>query len=84
MKRKNTLRRLFNIQGGLCAYCEIPMDINTCNKPNSPTVDHIIPKSKGGTCDPFNLVCACRACNNAKGDLPLVVFIGLKRKVMIS
>ena len=84
MKRKRILRELFNIQGGLCAYCEKPMDINRCNTPNSPTIDHVIPRAAGGCDSAFNLVCACRACNNAKGDKPLVVFIAQKRKVMIG
>jgi hypothetical protein len=32
------------------------------------TVDHIRPKSKGGTNDWENLVTACERCNNMKGD----------------
>ena len=77
MKRKPALRRLFNIQGGLCAYCKTPMDIHTCNKPDSATLDHILPKSKYKSLsrDDFNLVCACNSCNQKKADMPLAVFI---------
>ncbi|MBN1294648.1 MAG: HNH endonuclease [Candidatus Latescibacteria bacterium] len=32
------------------------------------TVDHVIPKSLGGSDTWENLVCACSACNNRKGD----------------
>lgn len=32
------------------------------------TVDHIIPKSKGGKATLKNLVCACFECNNSKGN----------------
>ena len=32
------------------------------------TVDHIHPKSKGGTDDMENLRVICHACNNAKAD----------------
>lgn len=32
------------------------------------TVDHIIPKAKGGLDTWENLVCACTVCNNKKGD----------------
>jgi len=32
------------------------------------TVDHIVPKSQGGRDTWENLVCACPACNNRKGD----------------
>jgi 5-methylcytosine-specific restriction endonuclease McrA len=40
----------------MCAYCGRKAD----------TVDHIIPKSKGGTEDPSNLVACCKRCNNRK------------------
>lgn len=32
------------------------------------TVDHIVPKSKGGTWEYNNLITACRACNYEKGS----------------
>ncbi len=41
-----------------CAYCG-----NAAN-----TVDHIIPRSKGGTDHPDNLVAACSQCNYSKHD----------------
>lgn len=80
MKRKNTLRKLFNLQGGVCAYCGIDMDIDRCNTPDAATIDHIFPKSKYKdlASDEFNMVCVCRQCNNEKADMPLAVFIGLK------
>ena len=31
------------------------------------TVDHIVPRSLGGTDQPFNLQCLCNACNASKG-----------------
>ncbi len=56
LTRKNILRR----DGYKCSYCgrgDIAL-----------TIDHIIPKSKGGTDSWENLVCACTICNNRKGD----------------
>lgn len=35
------------------------------------SIDHVVPVSKGGTNDPFNLVPACRSCNSSKGDKQL-------------
>jgi len=40
-----------------CHYCGGPAD----------TVDHVIPKSQGGSDDAGNLVAACTSCNSAKG-----------------
>ncbi len=56
LSRKNIIRR----DGHKCAYCgrsDIPL-----------TVDHIIPRAKGGEDVWDNLVCACFRCNNKKGD----------------
>jgi hypothetical protein len=36
--------------------------------PRSATVDHIIPKSRGGNSLPINTVGCCRKCNNEKGN----------------
>ncbi len=36
-----------------------------------PTMDHIIPKSKGGKTDWHNVVTACSPCNNKKGNRTL-------------
>jgi hypothetical protein len=51
-----------------CAYCP-------CDEPAKMTVDHIFPRSKGGTNDLANLTTACRACNNAKGDMAVEEFL---------
>jgi len=56
LSRKNILRRDHH----KCQYC---------NKSDLPlTIDHIIPKSKGGDDSWENLVAACVKCNNKKGD----------------
>ena len=54
--RKNILKR----DNHTCQYCSIssvPM-----------TVDHIIPKQKGGEDTWYNLVAACVSCNTKKGS----------------
>jgi 5-methylcytosine-specific restriction endonuclease McrA len=53
-----------------CVYCAAGLT------PETATLDHVHPASRGGTNDPGNLVAACRSCNQLKGDLlPLEFFI---------
>ncbi len=56
LSRKNILRR----DGYRCQYCK-RSDLTL-------TLDHVIPKSKGGDDSWENLVAACVKCNNKKGD----------------
>jgi 5-methylcytosine-specific restriction endonuclease McrA len=51
-------RLLANIFGP-CVYC---------GTWEAGQIDHVIPKVRGGTDDPRNLVSACRPCNYSKGD----------------
>jgi hypothetical protein len=39
-----------------------------CGRTGNLTIDHIIPRSKGGTNKRSNLQALCRACNEAKAD----------------
>jgi 5-methylcytosine-specific restriction endonuclease McrA len=41
-----------------CYYCGSPAN----------TADHLVPLSKGGTHDEYNLVACCHACNSGKRD----------------
>ncbi len=54
---------------------------NTCyycgSKGN--TIDHVIPRSKGGKTTFNNLVCACEQCNTEKGDFRLDYFLSIKK-----
>ncbi len=53
---------LFGRQEGICNGCKIPFLY-----PNL-TIDHVIPKSRGGTDHLENLQLLCGACNSIKGD----------------
>jgi len=64
MSRHNIFRR----DGGKCQYCGTTKDL---------TLDHVIPKSKGGKSTWTNLVTACKKCNSLKGDYSLEK-IGMK------
>ena len=52
--------------GHKCVYCGSTENL---------TVDHIRPKSKGGTDTADNLATACRPCNQAKGSMHVDVFL---------
>ena len=65
--RRGVLQR----DGYHCIYCGIepgqPQRGQVLGKRNF-TVDHIIPRSRGGKNSWVNTACACPACNNRKGD----------------
>ncbi|PRZ41212.1 HNH endonuclease [Antricoccus suffuscus] len=54
VSRKGVLRR----DGHRCAYCGRQAN----------TIDHVVPRSRGGAMSWKNLVAACRTCNGAKGN----------------
>lgn len=55
LSRKNVMRR----DGHTCQYCGSKTGL---------TIDHIIPKSRGGQDSWENLTTACKTCNNVKGN----------------
>lgn len=55
LSRQNVFKR----DGNQCVYCSSHKEL---------TVDHVVPKSRGGQTSWTNLVTACRKCNSRKGD----------------
>ena len=55
---------LYGKQEGNCAGCRVHFHYRNL------TVDHIIPRTKGGTDHPDNLQLLCGACNSMKGTKP--------------
>ena len=58
LSRKNILLRDHNT----CQYC------GKVFNPSELTLDHVIPKSRGGSSNWDNLVACCKKCNNRKGN----------------
>ena len=54
-KWRKSIKEKWNYQ---CAYCGSEEDL---------TLDHITPRSKGGSNRATNVLCACKQCNNSKG-----------------
>jgi 5-methylcytosine-specific restriction endonuclease McrA len=56
--RKNIFKR----DNYVCQYCEIKLDTETA------TVDHVLPRCRGGKHEWNNVVTCCLKCNRKKGD----------------
>ncbi len=54
-------RAIFARDGGRCVYCGA----------NATSIDHVIPRSRGGAHNWDNVVSACHRCNHVKADKPL-------------
>ncbi len=56
---------------GLCAYCGSAAGLS---------VDHLLPRSRGGPDAADNAVLACRNCNSSKGDRGIYEWFGLEMR----
>lgn len=60
-------RELLWLEGGKkCHWCGCATYLKNDNAWDKATVDHVIPRYKGGSNDPDNLVSACNRCNNRR------------------
>ena len=76
-KRTDQFETLWERQDGLCALCGEAMPRHRFEVPHAriwaklrPTIDHIQPRSKGGSDTPDNLQLAHALCNKRKGNAP--------------
>lgn len=52
-----------------CSICHDPVDMTaTAPDPMRPSVDHVVPRARGGSNDPSNLALAHLSCNQIKSD----------------
>ena len=74
MARRNTIDRLRERDGSLCHLCLHPLWFD-CPKRKlddlAPSIDHILPKSMGGTNTLKNLKLAHRVCNGGRKNIPV-------------
>ena len=67
-----TRNNVFKRDGFECQYCGSERDL---------TLDHVMPRSRGGTSNWRNLVTACKPCNARKGDFtPNEAGLDLRKK----
>lgn len=71
----NDLQSIWERQGGLCGLIGRPLDFETAE------LDHIIPRSRGGSNDIGNLRWACEEANRAKGSMTDEEFLRLCNQV---
>lgn len=69
-KYKLSAREIARRDGTDCGICGLPVDmeLGRADGLDCPSVDHIMPRSKGGEHDPENLQLAHLRCNMAKSD----------------
>ena len=63
--RRKFRQSIFESWEWKCAYCEKDLDLK------SATIDHIVPKFKGGHNVKSNMICSCSKCNRSKGSVLL-------------
>ena len=78
MSYRQHIDTLIRLQNGRCRYCGTAMR-GKPNSPTEPTVDHIVPQSRGGSDEIINLVAACRSCNSSKGAMSHAEFMTHQR-----
>jgi len=64
IKPRSEITRLAMRDGWECRYCAVRLGMDDDRE--RPTVDHVIPRSRGGSNDMTNKVLCCRSCNSRK------------------
>jgi len=81
-RRLETMKALADLDGFLCAYCATPLIYTIAPSGvagmdgeelyvitgDYPTIDHVLPRSRGGGDELDNLVLCCHGCNASKSN----------------
>lgn len=79
---RETTIHLSEAQNHRCAYCKLPMEVYTDRPPGSrkkkkapvppnlATLEHVVPRSLGGSETDWNYVAACHFCNTLRQNFP--------------
>lgn len=67
-------RKIWDRDRWLCYYCGCQCQRRDPYRSDAVTVDHKFPLSRGGDSRLVNLVTACRACNEGKGDMTAIEY----------
>lgn len=70
--------------GPYCGYCDAVLCITADIEGTAWTIDHMTPRSKGGTDDLENLTLACTACNSKKRAKSVTEFVRLRYRPDVS
>lgn len=83
-QKREKFRQVWDRGRGKCFYCEC-----VCSPrrpaagyidPRMGTIDHIIPRSRGGNNRLTNLVLACFECNNSRGNADAYAFMVIRKR----
>ena len=77
--KTNRLKVVWKKTNGVCAHC------GKAASGTNRTIDHFIPRSKGGTFDMRNLIPLCKDCNKAKSNYkvdPLIYYSHISECVL--
>lgn len=82
--KKVAMSIVFPRERGRCWWCQRPV-VRMSRRygpfpANMATLDHIVPRGKGGRDHSDNLVLACYACNHERGPMAADAFLALKQR----
>lgn len=75
------IRRIFERDGNQCHYCNraVHLDMTRRTHSKAATLDHVRTIAEGGGNEMWNLVVACKRCNEQRGTMPYDQFRGIMK-----